>query len=636
MDVTIDEAGVPTITFTLNNAEGGILSLGDVDRVRFVAARLILDEDTLLTHYENYFVNEVEGAAYQFNGETVQPALETATQPTFASEEGTFEEVEPGVYRYTFAEPLGEAYDPDETQVFGAEITRDPRTVAANPVYSFVPDGDEPRSRLIADTASCNNCHAPLALHGGGRQEVGLCVLCHTPQNVDPESGNSLDFKEMVHRIHSGANLPTVQEGGIYAIVGFRQSVHDYSHVVWPQDTRNCLTCHTGPDGENYKTKPNIAACTGCHDNVDPSTSTNHRGNPKTDEDCVNCHFEDMVEFDEESIPGAHLLPWQSEDVQGVNLEIVSIDNVSPSESPTITFKIADNEGNVIAPIDMSYLAVTVAGPTTDYTMRVTETIYREPSEDAEDNGEPPEPLVEDVGDGAFSYTFVDFAIPEETTGTYAFGLEGYVNEDISGVRDPVRIAGFNPVTYMNVDGGQPVARRQVIDLAQCNNCHNRLALHGTIRQNTEYCVLCHNPNATDEARRPEEAMPPTSINFRMLIHRIHSGAESEEPVLVYGFGGSLHDYSHTEFPGNLNDCETCHLEGTYELPLATGIQPTTITQDGDIVSVTGAINSVCTACHSTQAAEGHAILQTTTDGIETCAVCHGSNRDFAVDESHQ
>jgi OmcA/MtrC family decaheme c-type cytochrome len=113
-------------------------------------------------------------------------------------------------------------------------------------------------------------------------------------------------------------------------------------------------------------------------------------------------------------------------------------------------------------------------------------------------------------------------------------------------------VAGFNPVAYVNLEGGDPVPRRQVVDRELCNACHNDLALHGTIRQNTEYCVSCHNPNGTDEAQRPAEAMPPTSINFRVLIHRIHRGEEANQPLQVYGFGNNLIDFGEVRFPGNL------------------------------------------------------------------------------------
>ncbi len=50
-------------------------------------------------------------------------------------------------------------------------------------------------------------------------------------------------------------------------------------------------------------------------------------------------------------------------------------------------------------------------------------------------------------------------------------------------------------VGYGNVAGGAPVARRTVVDIAQCDVCHNLLSLHGTNRNNnTQVCVACHNP----------------------------------------------------------------------------------------------------------------------------------------------
>ncbi|HLE28783.1 MAG TPA: hypothetical protein VI793_11740, partial [Anaerolineales bacterium] len=169
-----------------------------------------------------------------------------------------------------------------------------------------------------------------------------------------------------------------------------------------------------------------------------------------------------------------------------------------------------------------------------------------------------------------------------------------------------------------------------------CNACHKSLALHGTIRQNTEYCVLCHNPMGTDEAQRPKEVMPPTSINFRVLVHRIHRGEEATEPLQVYGFGGQRIDFSGVVFPGNLAACETCHLPGTYDLPLPRAVQSTIVTQAGKTVSTLLPTRSVCTACHDSTAAAGHAELQTTASSVETCEVCHGPGREFDVTAVHQ
>ena len=624
--VTIGDDGIPVVTFTLADGSGHPLSLDDIESVNFLIARIEENEDTGLPEYINYFTQEIAGAEYQFQGQTKEPALPTVAQPTFEGGNGAFAEIAPGEYTYTFGQALGEDYDPSLTHVVGAVVVRGPRTVAANPTFTFRPNGRDVRLvQELVDTQGCNNCHQDLAAHGGSRKSVQLCVMCHTPQNVDPESGNILDMKVMIHRIHSGANLPSVQAGDPYDIVGFRQAVHDYSAVVWPQDTRNCTTCHTNPEADDFLDSPSPAACTSCHDNVDPTLGVNHPGSPKSPDSCSRCHFSDLVEFDEESILGAHVIPSQSSQVAGVNLAIVGVENAMPGQSPVITLKVTTNAGAPIAPADMDYLAVTLAGPTSDYVDRVTETIFRKPSDNP--------PPVEDVGDGSFRYT-LNYVLPEDSTGTYAFGLEGYKMETLEDVPDPVRIASFNPVTYVSLDGGQPEPRRQVIDLERCDACHKDLALHGTIRQNPEYCVLCHNPNATDEDQRPDDALPPVSINFPLLIHRIHRGSDATQPLQVYGFGGQLHDFSAVVFPGDLAACESCHLSGTYTVDLADR-QPTTITQSGEVISQIQPARAVCTTCHDSAAADGHAQLQTTVDAIETCVVCHGPDREFDVAEFH-
>jgi OmcA/MtrC family decaheme c-type cytochrome len=622
----IPEDGKPVVTLALRDANGAPVAFEALEGFGFTIAQIVPIEGTELTRYHNLLLREVEGSQFSADGETQQPALSSATQP-FADSDGVWEAGEAGSYTYTFENAITEEADPELTTVIGVYVYKDGRATVANDVYSFVPAGGEPSlTRQVVTTEACNTCHNPLALHGGTRRETGLCVTCHTDQNTDPETGNVVDFKVMIHRIHNGANLPSVENGDPYRIVGFRQSVHDFSHVEWPQDVRNCTTCHTGgAQSDHFKTAPNIAACTACHDDVNPATGENHLGGVQEDGSCGTCHPPEGEEFGP-SITGAHTIPSQSEQVTGVNLEILSVAEAAPGSAPVVTFKVTNDAGESIAPADMDYLAVTIAGPASDYLNRVTETIFRAPSETP--------PAVEEAGEGAYSYG-LEYTIPNDASGTYAIGLEGYVMEDISGVEEPVRIAGFNPVTYIALGDNEPTPRRQVVERDRCNACHNQLAMHGSIRQNTEYCVLCHNPNATDEAQRPSEEMPPTSINFRVLIHRIHRGAEAEDPALVYGFGGSLHDFSHVEFPGNLADCETCHLPGTYGLPLSAGVQPTTIMQGNQVVSSTLPVRSICTACHDSQEVGGHAELMTTASDVETCRVCHGQGADFDVFEVH-
>lgn len=623
---SIDDNRIVTVTFTLAAQDGSPLRLEDVEHLRFGIARLVVNEETEYTHYVNYFTQEVSGSEYEFGGETQSPALETVNQPTFDGD-GTVAEVEPGLYTYTFSQPLDETYDPTAAHLIGAQITRSPSS--ANPTFTFVPDGETPLlTRQISMTETCNQCHQDgLNAHGGGRDEYQLCQLCHTPQNVDPETGNSLDLQVMVHQIHDGANLPSVVDGGAYYIVGFRQSVHDYSTVAFPQDTRSCATCHTGSDGDNYKNAPSNAACTSCHDNVDPSTSDNHPGRPKTDVQCLDCHLNEDEEFDDETISGAHTIPRFSTRLSGVNFEIVSVSDAAPGSSPAVTFKITNNDGEVINPEDMDYLALTLAGPTSDYSQRVTEVLFSS-------SGNTAAPTLNDAGDDATTYTF-QYVFPADAKDTYAVSIEGYVMEKLSRVSDEIRVAGFNPVYYVSLDGGSVTPRREIVSHDQCNACHGDLAQHGDVRQNTEYCVMCHNANATDEARRPDQAMPPATVDFRVMVHRIHSGANASRPVQFYGFGDELHDFSKVALPTELTNCQTCHLADTYNMATLTDLLPSTITQAGEVVNAVPAITSVCTACHDSSAASGHAQLQTTGNLVETCVVCHGTGREFDTGMTH-
>lgn len=619
--------GKPQVTLNLADGSGRPLTVEALEGYGFTIAQIVVDEETGISRYQSLLVREAEGAPFTAGGEEQEPAMATATQ-AFADSDGEWVEQGEGQFTYTFANDLSAPIDPELTTSVGLYATKDGRNSVANDIFTFVPAGGEPAlTREVVSTEACNSCHDTLALHGGTRQEVGLCITCHTNQTIDPETGNSVDFRVLIHRLHNGANLPSVQAGEPYQIVGFRQSVHDYSFAQWPQDVRNCETCHTGgADSANFMTQPQTAACTSCHDDVNPISGENHEGGAREDSDCAFCHEPEGDEFDA-SVAGAHVIPRHSEQVAGVNLEIVEV-QVAPGQPISVTFRVTNNAGETIAPADMDYLALTLAHATTDYSERTTETIFRAPSDTP--------PAVVEAGAGAFKYQ-TDFTVPdEEADVSYAVGLEGYVMEEIDGVEEPVRISGFNPVTHVSAGEGAAAPRRQVVDRELCNSCHGDLALHGTIRQNTEYCVLCHNPLATDAGQRPEEAEGiPTSINFRSLIHRVHRGAEAADPLQVYGFGNSLHDYSHVEFPGNLAKCENCHVPGSYGLPLPDGLQPTVIAQDGEVVESVPPARSVCTSCHDGTAVGGHAELQTTAGGVETCEVCHGNGREFDVFDVH-
>jgi OmcA/MtrC family decaheme c-type cytochrome len=621
--------GNPIVKVAITDNEGRPLPAESLEGFGFTVAQVLVDSETGLSKVQSLLLREVEGQPYTFAGERRQPVLEKATQ-AFADTTGTWQETGDGQLTYTFANNLSVSPDPSLATMVGIYAYKDNRAWVANDVYTFVPaNGELAEPPQAVTTEACQACHNPLALHGGTRREVPLCLTCHTDQTIDPETGNTVDFKVMVHRIHAGAQLPSVQAGDPFHIVGFRQTVFDFSKGVWPQDIRNCETCHTGsPQSEAFMTSPSTVACLACHDNVNLITGENHPGGSQTDARCAACHTPSGQEFDA-SITGAHTIPVKSTSIKGVNLEILEVEGAAPGGNPSVTFKITDNSGQVIAPNEMDVISVTMAGPTSDYLNRVTEAIFRKT---AESTGLPPE--IEDLGDGSYRYT-LKAEISREASGTYAFALEGYVNENVRGLETPVRVAGFNPVVYAALDGGNPQERRQVVDQQSCSACHQDLALHGGQRQNVQYCVMCHNPTASDEARRPEEAMPPVPITLKSLVHSIHKGKSASQPVIFYGFGGNQYDFSNVIFPGNLAECQTCHLPNTYGLPLPGGVQPTTLTQGGEILSITGPIAATCSSCHDAQPVAGHIELATTSEGVETCQVCHGPGKEKDVYKVH-
>jgi hypothetical protein len=616
-------------------------------------------------------------------------------------------------YTYTFQTKAPGGFDSSQTVRIGVYASRnltafDLGTNYADDVYTFVPNGSPvTNTHDVIATANCNRCHDPLAAHGGSRRLVPLCVMCHNPggdgvQTVDPDTGNSIDFRQMIHKIHMGSSLPSVQAGKPYQIIGFNQSVNDYSTVVFPANIENCQMCHqpgayprkstvgvaygsaglppaplnvdkngnitggalnsdttaappfpgtgdptSGPGGATvipvsapqdpgqatepapvnanwWLTKPSAEACGACHDNVNFQTGLNHaNGLPVTDAQCAQCHtVQGELPFDA-SILGAHNIPqWTPGELPGVNFKLISVTG-SAGSSPTVTFSITDNAGNPIAPNSMGLLNLVMAGPTGDYANLVSES-----ATGATGSG------------GTDTYTF-KAVVPANATGTYMIGIEGYRNYTVlpgTVVAQTVRDVGFNQLLPFSVDGS-PVTPHTLDNAQQdCNACHYRLNAHGGIRQNVQYCLLCHNPTATDSSQRPASANPPQSIDFPVLIHRLHTGISAEAggqmtPFVVYGFGGSKNDFSDVLYPADTSDCGKCHVNNTDFPPVpATRID---VNNPTDFINPTPPTTAACTACHTAKSASAHAAVNTAPTLGESCDVCHGQGADFAVDKVH-
>ena len=639
--------GTISVTYTISDPQGlpldqaGVTTPGAVS-LSFVAAYIPKGQE----QYVSYTTRAASGAAV---ASTNQPAADSG---------GTAANVSAGQYTYTFKTKAAN-FDSTLTHTIGIYGSRNltafgVNTAYASATYNFVPNGAAvTTTRDVIRDASCNRCHDQLSFHGGSRRGIALCIMCHTPQGVDPDTGNTLDMKVMAHKIHMGSSLPSVVAGKPYQFVGFQNAVSDFSKVVDPADVRRCTVCHdqktSAAQATAYMTEPTRVACGSCHDDVNFATGANHPAGAYTDDtQCATCHTPQGTSDFDPSIVGAHVVPVDSSLLSGLKASITSVANGTAGSTPTVTFTLQDNKGNGVPISALGSLSLTMAGPTTDYGY----------TSFGSDTALTPGYVTESAtkascsAAGTCTYTFTH-AVPKGATGTYAVGLEARRSETLlkgQPNQQSVTYGAANPVSYFSVDGSTVAPRRSVVALANCNQCHVSLSLHGTLRNNTEYCVMCHNPSNTDASVRgnatnaADKALPAQGINLNLLVHRIHFGdnaaaAGTKNPYIVVGFGGSHNDFSDVLYPpfsptggaGDTRNCSICHVKSS-ELNLPVGLNQVVDPQGW--VTPNQPVSSACSGCHVAKGSAAHMLTQTTTLG-ESCTVCHSSGAAYAVDQVH-
>jgi OmcA/MtrC family decaheme c-type cytochrome len=656
LTITVNSAaiaanGTITVTYTLTDPNGlpldssGTTTPGTIS-LSYVAAVLPVGQED----YTTYTTSSATGTV-----------LGTIQQPS-ADAGGSVASVGPGQYTYTFHTVAPSGFNAAATHTIGIYGSRNLTeynlgTNYASATYNFVPNGS-PVTQVhdIIETASCNACHDQLSAHGGSRRGFNMCVLCHTPQNSDPNTGDTLDAKVFFHKIHMGASLPSVIAGTPYIPAVNSHGTFNYSTVVFPADPgdpRRCEVCHSQTTGAAQKTaflqNPSMAACGACHDNVNFATGLNHPGGIQTNDAlCADCHIpQGEMDFDA-SILGAHVAPDASTLLSGLNVQITNVSGGTAGKTPTVTFTVLNTAGAGVPLSALGSISATMTGPTTDYGAISFGSNVTTPGYVTESMAG-----ATCSASGTCMYTFTH-GIPANAAGTYAIGLEARrtdtVPELINGatVQTAIEYGTPNPVTYFSVDGSPVTDRRTVVALSNCNQCHINLSEHGSLRNNTEYCVFCHNPMDTDAATRatavaPYNTQPPQGINFNLLVHRIHYGANqpANRPYIVIGYMGSVNNFSGTLFPAlsptgaatDTENCSLCHVNSSEQNDLTlTGLLQVTDPQ-GPINPV-GPFTSACTGCHMDLATASHALSNTTVLG-EACSVCHAAGAIEAVDQVH-
>ncbi|HEV2447509.1 MAG TPA: OmcA/MtrC family decaheme c-type cytochrome, partial [Candidatus Sulfopaludibacter sp.] len=508
---TVATDGTIQAQFTLSDPQGLVLDRTGVNTPGAVSTRCVASY--IRKGQADYVSMTARSATGAVSGTVNQPGTDSG---------GAYTQNNDGSYTYKFNTKAPAGFDGTQTVTIGMYASRDLSAFqlganVANSELTFAPAGATAADvHDIVHTATCNKCHDPLAAHGGARRDVALCVLCHNPggdngtttvTTVDPDTGNSIDFKVLIHKIHMGSSLPSVIAGTPYQIIGFNNSVNDYSQVVFPADARNCQMCHENgapPQGGSWPpgaqsadttppaqgnwwiTHPNRAACGACHDDVNFATGQNHANLPQISDDlCTQCHFpQGELPFDI-SIIGAHTIPTFAPGLSGVVFSLTKVSNGLAGQAPTVAFTVNDKSGNPLNVTDLASLTLTLAGPTADYATELAESALKATG-----------------SAGSYTYTFTN-KVPANATGTWTIGVEGYRNETLlpgTVSQQTVRDAGDNQIVDFSVDGSAVAAHPVEVMVSNCNQCHYKLSAHGGIRNQTLYCVLCHNPNGTDQA----------------------------------------------------------------------------------------------------------------------------------------
>jgi OmcA/MtrC family decaheme c-type cytochrome len=561
---------------------------------------------------------------------------------------------------------------------------------AANIIYDFVPatglKAADAATKVVVNADSCNACHTKLgsSFHTGGEMnDPRYCVMCHTEQqkfgqaDALPASGTKItasgsvklngmavgNVTGFIHRLHMGDQL---------GLTGYNFGGVLFNNVAYPQDIRNCDTCHTGtnataavptPQSGNYQNVPSIEACGACHDTVNFVTGAGHGPNnlpQASDAACTGCHAAADIAVYHTPVwtplqAGSNIAPlhggMQSYSYQATNpanqpkgshtITWNLISATVPGGIPTLTFSIL-MDGQ---PITLNAPPSTVPGTTTQVDMFPSSAPFVNNLFGANTNapdffmiaGLPQDgivpadynyrltPTLKSIWSGAaaaatlpitwtdnknstYTITATGYKLPTGT-GVVAMGIGlGLLTEVDLGAVDPSLISSYiaansapftamdftysakgytvlptggllvpSKVQIMNVaastTGGIPtLSRRTIIKVDACNTCHGTLgAFTATTGANNFHsvgigdgndgasCVICHNTTGVDGTAY--------SYNTKPWVHAIHAASMRDNPYTPEAAGGGFWNIG---YPGLLNNCEVCHVAGSYDFSNAT------------------------------------------------------------------
>jgi OmcA/MtrC family decaheme c-type cytochrome len=521
-----------------------------------------------------------------------------------------------------------------------------------------------------ANAAGCEKCHTvPYLKHSYIYGQVGqdpatdfyTCKACH----LDNAEGGHLDWQllvddpELAVAYLADEEILTPEQAEQYAYeMSLMNDVH-MSHAMefpYPQSMANCATCHEGKldlvlSDDNF----NIETCKSCHPvtgalALDPADEDGEdtfydttglalttilppaiHGDMDLDAvDCASCHGEgNMASAFGDIHSGYDTMIYAAADVKYSDAVIVTIDKASVADNQiTVQFsatEATDLEGIDVADIEPTVLVGLYGWDTKDFIIG------------------PHERLVDDNNDGEISRASGDQRVLEYVVGAEhprattvsAAGGNWEVVVDMSTWADliddgTVKRVEIAVIPTLEDADGEVVsldAPSRTFDLAAddfdddfydpivklvdgCENCHDALATnyHSPDRGgNIVVCRMCH----ITKSRGSHLEMQSRSIDS--YIHAIHSmqafdigDIDFAQPVVA------LHYEHHIGMPYPTHaetNCESCHVEGKYEVPDQSKSLPGALSASDSVESwdrnigdvplyITGPASRACGGCH--------------------------------------
>jgi hypothetical protein len=687
----VEPGGPFSVEFTIEDEFGDPVSIDELNRIRLYVSgpaehyQRVIAADSDLTHY-----SEV-GGTYTY----------TAVDPF------------PSVY----LAPLNDSLDLTDEEWTGLPLIDGTYTVliearrvfagareAGDATFDFVvdalplgPPALAPRQVVTQD--ACNACHLDLQIHGSNRFSVTGCVICHTRGAedliTDPVTtpGVTIELGKMIHKIHSGHDLRYVAATAngadpyLYEIIGYRESVHDFSEIGFPYiptGVTDCDACHGGAaQGGNIYTSIGQFNCASCHDDIDFTVGTIlDQSNPAVDDGlltkadlndpayrafpdstnhtlpddslCAACHGTGMmwdiaVEHRHSTDPAA----------EGTELavEILSVAGMTgggglyfqAGDFPEVTFKLTDNANDPLfipavpdtTVVDRLYFMV--VGPTTLYQQII-------PDERAVNGGAVTADPANwtDHGDGTYTYKMVagfpvDYPAQENALGQppaeQIFPYAGGWGQQYDALGAPLDTGTYSVMVWgrrVTPSGDREPMMTDVFDVpfGADDPIVPWPATVTSAKCNACHSVLAFHGNQREgvqlcagcHAAGAQNVDTYNGIELRRMVHKLHNAQNlTNLPYELHGHSG-LVDFSHlliSAMPGEAAECEACHANDDWKNPPARDNMRTWMV--------------ACTSCHDSAETAAHADAMTTPGTFEElCTTCHGDGAAYSVETVHQ